>query len=104
MRGEWVTQLMKSILGLIALDRVTRTQRSMAIGPLVEIRSWQTFDGEEIEEEEYEVETREWNKRKTKDEIEKEEENLGDREATRQWIEEDQDGNLGLAILALIYS
>ena len=38
-RGEWVTQLMKSILGLIALDRVTRTQCSMAIGPLVEIRS-----------------------------------------------------------------
>ena len=24
--------------------------------------------------------------------------------AIRQWIEEDQDGNLGLAILALIYS
>ena len=38
-RGGGVTQLMKLILGLIALDRVTRTQCLMAIGPLVEIRS-----------------------------------------------------------------
>ena len=38
-RGEPATQLMKSILGLIALDRVTQTQCSMAIGPLVKIRS-----------------------------------------------------------------
>ena len=39
MRGESGDSAMKSILGLIALDRMTRTQCLMAIGPLVEIRS-----------------------------------------------------------------
>ena len=78
-RGELATQLMKSILGLIALDRVTRTQCSMAIGPLVEIRSWQTFDVYEIEKEKDEVETRDRDKGKAKDEIKEEEKNLDQR-------------------------
>ena len=77
MRGELVTQLMKSILGLIALDRMTRTQCSMAIGPFVEVRSRQTFDVEEIEKEEDKIETRDRGKGETEDEIEKEEKNLG---------------------------
>ena len=50
------------------------------------------------------METRDRNKGKTKDEKEEKEENLDQREdAIRQWIEEDQDGNPGLATLALIY-
>ena len=35
-RGELTTQLVKSILGLGALDRMLQTQCSMAIGPLNE--------------------------------------------------------------------
>ena len=66
----------KSILGLIALDRRVRAQCSIAIGPLVEVRSWQTFDVYEIKEDEDKIETREKNKGNAKDEVKEEEKDL----------------------------
>ena len=76
---------MRSILGLIALDRMTRTQCSVAIGPLVEIGSGQTLDVYEIKEKDNEIETRDRDKRKAKDKVKKKEKNLDQRgEAIRQ--------------------
>ena len=66
----------ESILGLRALDCMTQTQCLAAIGPLVEVRSWWTFNVNEIEEEEDEIETRNRNKGKVKDEVKEKEENL----------------------------
>ena len=56
-----------------------------------------------MEKWEDEIETRDRNKGKVKDKKENEEKDLGEGKATRQWIEEDQDGNFGLTTLALIY-
>ena len=50
------------------------------------------------------MDDRQRNKRKAKDEEENKEKDLGRGNVIKQWIEEDQDGNLGLSTLVLIYS
>ena len=56
---------------------MTQTQGLTALGPLVGIRSGQTFDIKKIKKQEDEIEARQRDKGKAKDEVKKEEKDLG---------------------------